>query len=177
MIKLIVGLGNPTEKYKNTRHNVGFWMINNLSSLNKINMSYDENFVGIIGLTNSFNEENTVILLKPQTFMNDSGLSIKLLADKFNIKPEEILVVHDELELPFGKMKFKHGGSSKGHNGLKSIIQYCGADFYRLAIGIGRPATREDVPNFVLEDFEDSAAAQEVIQQAVTSIETSVISS
>lgn len=151
MIKLIVGLGNPTEKYKNTRHNVGFWMINSLSSLNKINMSYDENFVGITGLTNSFNEENTVILLKPQTFMNDSGLSIKLLADKFNIKPEEILVVHDEIHVSVGYCKLKFGGSSGGNNGLKSIIENIGDQFWRLRIGVGKPTQKdESILDYVL---------------------------
>lgn len=151
MIKLIVGLGNPTEKYKNTRHNVGFWMINSLSSLNKINMSYDENFVGITGLTNSFNEENTVILLKPQTFMNDSGLSIKLLADKFNIKPEEILVVHDEIHVSVGYCKLKFGGSSGGNNGLKSIIENIGDQFWRLRIGVGKPTKKdESILDYVL---------------------------
>jgi peptidyl-tRNA hydrolase, PTH1 family len=171
-IKAIIGLGNPGRAYYYNRHNIGFRVVEEVTKL--YHGSFKSNDLMELAQINANGKPYFLIL--PQTFMNLSGKVIPFLSKK-GITAENILVVHDELELPFGKMKFKHGGSAKGHNGLKSIIQYCGADFYRLAIGIGRPANREDVPKFVLEDFEDSVAAQEVIQQAVTNIETSVINS
>jgi PTH1 family peptidyl-tRNA hydrolase len=147
-IKAILGLGNPGNQFTYTRHNIGFRIVDQLAERaggqwrKKDTMELAE-----IALN-----DKKVLLIKPQTFMNDSGKVIPCLA-KQGIKPENILVVHDELELPFGTIKHKLGGSAKGHNGLKSIMTYSGDGFYRLRFGIGRPESREEVSNYVLSAF------------------------
>lgn len=168
MPKAIVGLGNPGPKFKNTRHNIGFRILDNLADKYscswplKNNLEYCE-----ININN-----NNIILVKPLTFMNNSGQVMKFLTNK-NIKPEEILVIHDELEMSFGKISFKYGGSARGHNGLKSIISYIGPDFYRLRFGIGRPENRQEVPDYVLSNFsEDKDLVEEKIEEAVSKIES-----
>ena len=169
-IKAIIGLGNPGRTYYNNRHNIGFRVIEELAK------AYNGAFkkTDHMELAHIIVHEKPIFLIMPQTFMNASGKVIPFLTKK-GIKPDEILVVHDELELPFSKIKIKDGGSSKGHNGLKSIIQHIGQDFPRLAIGIGRPANKEDVPDYVLQNFEDPIATQNIIDEALRLIETSII--
>jgi len=124
----------------------------------------------------AFNEQ-PVLLIKPQTFMNSSGQVIPLLK-KDGIKPENILVVHDELEHPFGKITMRVGGSHRGHNGLRSIIEAMGPDFARLRFGIGRPENREDVPDYVLQPFsEDAKLVEDTIQKAADMVVAAVQSS
>lgn len=163
MIKTIIGLGNPGQKYFYTRHNIGFRVLDAFGELyaaqwrTKDTMELAEIVVGDVKL----------LLVKPQTFMNNSGAIMPFLT-KQGIKPEEVLVVHDELELPFGVVKFKMGGSAKGHNGLKSLIAACGEHFGRLRFGIDRPAIREEVPDYVLAKFkEPSDAVEQGIAEAV----------
>lgn len=138
---LIVGLGNPGKEYENTRHNVGFMAIDAIK---------DENFKDISS-TKFFGElykNGSLLLLKPQTFMNLSGKSVKAVNDFY--KPEKIIVIHDDLDLNFGALKFKIGGSSGGHNGLKSIDSLIGNNYERVRVGIGRGS---DVTSYVLGNF------------------------
>lgn len=150
-IKAIIGLGNPGPKYSLNRHNIGFIIVDRLGEIYNSHWSTSNNFESAKIQIN----DNSILLIKPQTFMNNSGEVISALKKK-GIQPEEILVVHDELELPYGKIAMKFAGSAKGHNGLKSIIANMSDQFWRLRFGIGRPASREDVPNYVLENFRES---------------------
>ena len=150
MIKLFVGLGNPGPDYEATRHNAGFWWINALARELKVNLVPERSYYGLAGRT-SVNGQS-VWLLQPQTFMNLSGKSVASLARFFKIQPEEILVVHDELDLPPGQVKLKRGGSHAGHNGLRDIHAQLGSpDYWRLRIGIGHPGEKSEVANWVLK--------------------------
>lgn len=147
---LIAGLGNPGSEYLLTRHNIGFLAIDDIAKQNNI-----------INFTNKFKSQYTqikidkyrVILLKPLTFMNKSGVAIAEALQFFKINLNNLIIIHDDLELLPFKIKYKVGGSSAGHNGLKSIDQYCGSNYARLRIGIGRPAHKEQVVSYVLHKF------------------------
>jgi len=146
-IKLIVGLGNPGKEYEATRHNAGFWWVDELAR--GCSFKADSKFHGLIAKANLHGHE--VFLLKPQTFMNLSGRAVGAVAQFYKIEPSQILVVHDELDLPPGTAKLKQGGGHGGHNGLKDIIAHLGSkDFWRLRIGVGHPGDRAEVVNFVL---------------------------
>ncbi len=148
-IKLLVGLGNPGDKYEATRHNAGFWWIDQLAASSKSKLAPDAKFFGIAG---KLAPSADVWLLKPTTFMNASGKSVAALANYYKITPAEILVIHDELDLPPDTVKLKKGGGHGGHNGLKDITAALGtADFWRLRLGIGHPGDRNEVVNFVLK--------------------------
>ena len=150
MINLFVGLGNPGPDYEATRHNAGFWWIDALARELKVNLVPERSYYGLAGRT-SVNGQS-VWLLQPQTFMNLSGKSVASLARFFKIQPEEILVVHDELDLPPGQVKLKRGGSHAGHNGLRDIHAQLGSpDYWRLRIGIGHPGEKSEVANWVLK--------------------------
>ncbi|MBI2775375.1 aminoacyl-tRNA hydrolase [Candidatus Dependentiae bacterium] len=166
-IKAIIGLGNPGPKFARTRHNIGFMIVDALADQANASWHAKGNMeVAAIEING-----NKVILVKPQTFMNVSGKVLPELA-KQGIKKENILVIHDELELPFGKLKVRAGGSAKGHNGLKSIIELVGPEFARLSVGIDRPANREQVPDYVLQNFsQNSADLDAMIDQAIQKIE------
>jgi peptidyl-tRNA hydrolase, PTH1 family len=148
MIKLFVGLGNPGAEYEATRHNAGFWFVNELARLWKTNLTMEKSYHALMART--LQAGNTVWLLQPQTFMNLSGKSVGTLARFFKIKPEEILVIYDELDVVPGEAKVKLGGSST-HNGLRSISELVGADYWRLRIGIGHPGVKSEVLSWVLE--------------------------
>lgn len=151
MIKLVVGLGNPGAEYELTRHNIGWLVLDSVKSVE--NANWKVKFKGIYADI-SINGEK-VYFLKPQTFMNLSGESVQPLCQFFKITPEEILVLHDELDLPFGQIQFKKGGGLAGHNGLKSMAQcLSNQEFYRMRIGIGRPI-HGSVSNWVLSRFPD----------------------
>ncbi len=150
MIKLFVGLGNPGPDYEATRHNAGFCWIDALARELKVSLVPERSYYGLAGRT-SVNGQS-VWLLQPQTFMNLSGKSVASLARFFKIQPEEILVVHDELDLPPGQVKLKRGGSHAGHNGLRDIHAQLGSpDYWRLRIGIGHPGEKSEVANWVLK--------------------------
>lgn len=162
-IKIIVGLGNPGDQYRYNRHNIGFRVLDALA----------EKYNAIWQLKNNMKiamidfGENKILLVKPQTFMNNSGSVIPSLL-KQGVTPENMLVVHDELEKPFGTIAVKFDGSHKGHNGLRSIIAACGQNFARLRCGIGRPEHKEDVPRYVLANFtEGTDRVNAMIEQAV----------
>lgn len=149
-VKLIVGLGNPGTKYEQTRHNAGAFFVERLAAAMHCTLSPEKKYSG---LTAKFvHQGQDVRLLIPTTFMNLSGQAVAPLANFFRIKPEEILVVHDELDLPPGTCKLKQGGSHGGHNGLKDIISRLANQntFYRLRIGIGHPGHSSQVTGYVL---------------------------
>jgi PTH1 family peptidyl-tRNA hydrolase len=166
-IRLIVGLGNPGREYESTRHNVGFLWVDELARLQNLGFRSEAKFHGLTARGQLHGHE--VLLLKPQTFMNVSGRSVGALAQFYKISPEEMLVVHDELDLPPGVARLKIGGGHGGHNGLKDIIAHLGSrDFWRLRIGIGHPGERSEVSNYVLNDprREERELIDEAMQKA-----------
>ncbi|WAK01765.1 aminoacyl-tRNA hydrolase [Methylobacter sp. YRD-M1] len=149
MIKLIVGLGNPGRQYEKTRHNAGFLFLDELVSKFGCDWVNEPRFQGVLSEYNA--SIGKVVLLKPETFMNRSGQSVGKIVRYYKIMPEEILVVHDELDLDVGAIRLKKGGGHAGHNGLKDIIAHLGSrEFFRLRIGVGRPVTGKVVADYVL---------------------------
>jgi peptidyl-tRNA hydrolase, PTH1 family len=165
-IKAVIGLGNPGKQYQLTRHSIGFLVADAL--VDRYGGDWharDEMLIAEISV-----ESKKILVIKPQTFMNNSGRVIPFLA-KQGIKPDEIVVVHDELEFPFGKVTSKKGGSARGHNGVKSLIAAMGEDFYRVRCGIDRPADRAQVPNYVLQPFRESdLEIGQMVEKAVTEV-------
>jgi len=150
MIKALIGLGNPGEKYKNTRHNIGFMVADAVASALKCNKKYKEKAFSHIYEC----EDYDLIIAKPQTYMNNSGIAVKNIMEDYNIKNNEILVVYDDLDLAPGVVKLRTKGSSGGHKGIQSIINYIKTEeFPRLRIGIGRPERKEEVADYVLSPF------------------------
>ena len=163
-IKLIAGLGNPGREYEQTRHNAGFWFLDELAWQWKASFKDEKKFFGEVARVGL--PDGDVWLLKPMTFMNRSGQAVAALAQFYKIKPEEILVVHDELDIPCGRIKFKLGGGNGGHNGLKDIQAKFGTpDFYRLRLGIGHPGERNLVVGFVLS--KPPASERQLIDNAI----------
>lgn len=150
MLKLLVGLGNPGAQYEHTRHNAGFWFIDQVAFHWKTALAADRHFHGLWGRTD--HNGHPIWLLQPQTFMNASGKSVAALAKFFKIEPHEIMVAHDELDLPPGEIKLKRGGSHAGHNGLRDIHAQLGSsDYWRLRIGVGHPGQATEVVGWVLK--------------------------
>ncbi|MCE1186013.1 aminoacyl-tRNA hydrolase [Zoogloea sp.] len=146
--KLIVGLGNPGDEYAQTRHNAGFWFCERLAADLGASFSKEARFHGLAANARAAG----VWLLMPQTYMNRSGQAVAALARFYRITPAEILVVHDELDIPPGQLRLKFGGGLGGHNGLKDITAHLGTqDYWRLRVGIGHPGDRNEVANFVLK--------------------------
>ena len=157
-MKLIVGLGNPGAKYEMTRHNIGFLIVDRVAQKLGIEISKDK-FKGKFNKKNYNAEE--IVLLKPFTYMNLSGESVLPASKFFKIEPKDILVIHDELDIEFGKIKFKKGGGLAGHNGLKSIAASLSKqEFNRLRVGIGRPITRVSIADYVLQRFSNEEEAE-----------------
>ena len=166
---LFVGLGNPGEKHKNNRHNVGFMALDCLSSFHKFGRSRTK----FLGRTSMGSIEDTkLISFKPQTFMNESGRAVREASNFYKIAPERIIVFHDELDLPFGEVRVKKGGSDAGHNGLKSIDENIGKDYYRIRIGISHPGDKDKVTNHVLGDLskEDNEALDKILSSIAKNI-------
>lgn len=153
MIRLLVGLGNPGAEYEATRHNAGFWWIDAVARELKATLQVDRSYHGLVARVNQPlpGVAGPVWLLEPMTYMNVSGKSVAALARFFKIAPSEVLVAHDELDLPPGELKLKLGGSHAGHNGLRDIhAQFGSPDYWRLRIGIGHPGVKAEVINYVL---------------------------
>lgn len=149
MIRLFVGLGNPGAAYEDTRHNAGFWWIDALARELKLSLKADRSWHGHVARGSVDGQQ--VWLLQPQTFMNLSGNSVAPLARFYKIAPQEILVIHDEMDVVPGQAKLKLGGSSAGHNGLKDITAQLGTpDYWRLRIGVGHPGVKSEVVDWVL---------------------------
>jgi PTH1 family peptidyl-tRNA hydrolase len=156
-LRLIVGLGNPGAEYSETRHNAGFWFCERLARELGVTLSRESRFHGLAGNARADN----LWLLLPQTFMNRSGLSVAALLRFYRIEPEQMLVVHDELDLPPGQMRLKFGGGLGGHNGLKDITSHLGTqDYWRLRVGIGHPGDKSEVANYVLNPPRKEEAAE-----------------
>lgn len=167
-IQLIVGLGNPGNEYTGTRHNAGFWWVDQVCAETGSKLNLEAKFFGHAGKLKNSSE---VWLLKPTTFMNASGRSVGALAKFYKIRPEAILVIHDELDLPPGTIKLKKGGGHGGHNGLKDIAAQLGTpDFWRLRLGIGHPGDKNAVANYVLKDptRDEMRAIEENIDQSTS---------
>src|SRR5512141_2766399 len=163
--RLIVGLGNPGRDYEETRHNAGFWFCARLAQVRGISLAPESRFHGIVGRTSG-----SVWMLLPQTFMNRSGQAVGALARFHRIAPAEILVVHDELDIPPGQLRLKFGGGMGGHNGLKDITAHLGTqDYWRLRIGIGHPGDRNEVVDYVLQrpPKEEGAAIDAALERAL----------
>ena len=145
---LVAGLGNPTQRYKNNRHNIGFMVVDSLiDDLKPSKINKNQFFAELY-------KSSQILLLKPLTYMNNSGQSISAVMNYY--KCDKLIVVHDDLEIPFGSVRIKHGGGNGGHNGLKSIDSLYGRDYDRIRIGIGRPENKQSVSDYVLNDFDDS---------------------
>ena len=147
--KLIVGLGNPGSKYEETRHNAGLLLLDDLARSFSANFVAEKKFQGDLARTTIGGCD--VRLLKPTTFMNLSGESVRAVASFYRIEAEQILVAHDELDIPPGTVKLKQGGGHGGHNGLRDIINHMGRDFWRARLGIGHPGDAKKVVSFVLQ--------------------------
>jgi PTH1 family peptidyl-tRNA hydrolase len=153
-LKLIVGLGNPGEKYARTRHNAGFWFADEIARRYGGVFRAESRHQGELArvrITLEGGAQSEVWLLKPMTFMNKSGGSIASLANFYRVSPEEVLVAHDELDLPFGVARLKLGGGHGGHNGLRDTIATFGAEFWRMRLGIGHPGHKDLVHDYVLQ--------------------------
>jgi PTH1 family peptidyl-tRNA hydrolase len=147
-LRIIVGLGNPGPEHLVTRHNAGFWLVDLLARRHSGEFRDYRKFSGETSKINIEGQE--IVLLKPTTYMNRSGLSIRQLSDFYKIKPEDILVAHDELDLPVGTVRLKQGGGHGGHNGLRDTIAHIGETFWRMRLGIGHPGNKAEVIDYVL---------------------------
>jgi PTH1 family peptidyl-tRNA hydrolase len=169
-VHLIIGLGNPGRRYEKTRHNMGFRVIERLSEAHDIPLT-DNRFDSVVG--KGAMGGAAVLLAKPQTFMNLSGQAVRKLFDYFRIATEDVVVVHDDLDLPFAEIRLKYGGGHGGHKGLISVMQHLGSrDFSRVRMGIDRPTAREDVERYVLEPFapEEKDRLSMLLETAVEAI-------
>ena len=163
---LFVGSGNPTPDSENNRHNVGFKIIDSINK--KFSLSKQKpKFKGLLTTGNIENQK--VYAIKPLTFMNNSGICIRELIEYFKIDAEDVIVFHDDLDVEFGKIKAKFGGSSAGHNGIASIDKFIGKEYSRVRIGIGKPKNGIEVSDYVLQNFdEDEIASVEKISKDIT---------
>jgi PTH1 family peptidyl-tRNA hydrolase len=166
-MRLIVGLGNPGPEHEATRHNAGFWWVENLADAERVALRTEGRFHGSVGRVH--HGTGDCWLLLPQTYMNLSGRAVAALAGFYKITPDEILVVHDELDLPPGTVRLKKGGGVAGHNGLKDVARHLGPDFWRLRIGIGHPGDRAQVVNYVLHPprAEETSLISEAIERSL----------
>ena len=171
---LILGLGNPGSRYKLTRHNAGFLVLDNLVDKYKIKLAQHK-YRSLYGKGEI--EGLPVILTKPMTYMNESGKAVKALLSAFNLSPEQILVVHDDIDLPLGKIKTKYKGGDGGQLGIRSTIETLQTrEFCRVRIGVDRPEDREDIVDYVLSPFneEESSLLNDVMNKAVHTIEAAL---
>jgi peptidyl-tRNA hydrolase, PTH1 family len=164
---LIVGLGNIGDKYQLTRHNIGFLVINEITKNLSTSNINNPNFQSTL-LKSGYN-----LFSKPTTFMNNSGVAVHAIKDYYKIDLENIIVIHDDLDLPFGTVKFKIGGGHGGHNGLRSLDAHITKEYIRVRIGIGKPAHKDDVANYVLSNFskEELNKLPDIISHTIKAIE------
>jgi len=162
-IRVVVGLGNPGPEHLNTRHNAGFWFVDLLAKRHGGEFRDYRKYSG--ETTRVTIAGHDLILLKPTTYMNRSGLSVRQVSDFFKVAPEDILVAHDELDIPVGTLRLKAGGGHGGHNGLRDTIAHIGENFWRLRLGIGHPGNKAEVIDYVLTRA--PRAEEELILEAV----------
>ncbi|NCB10481.1 MAG: aminoacyl-tRNA hydrolase [Erysipelotrichia bacterium] len=165
---LIVGLGNIGDKYQFTRHNIGFMVIDEITKNLSTSNINNPNFQSTL-LKSGYN-----LFSKPTTYMNNSGVAVHSIKEYYKIDLENIIVIHDDLDLPFGTVKFKIGGGHGGHNGLRSLDSHIGKDYIRVRIGIGKPKEKLDVANYVLSNFskEEMNQLQDIIPHTIKAIES-----
>ena len=165
MIRLVVGLGNPGKEYERTRHNAGFWLVERFAQANGVTLRKDPKFKALVG-----KNAGGAWFLLPQSYMNLSGQPVQMLAGFFKFKPEEILVVHDELDFAPGVARVKQGGGIAGHNGLRDISQRLGShEYWRLRIGVGKPPAGTEGGDYVLQkpSADDKAAIDQAIDRSL----------
>ena len=162
-IRIIAGLGNPEDKYERTLHNAGFWFVDALADKYGGSFRYEKKFDAEYCKINLHGQD--VWLVKPQSYMNLSGGPIRGVIDYYRLKVSELLVAHDEIDLPPGTTRLKMGGGHGGHNGLRDIIQHCGAEFVRLRLGVGHPGDKSQVTNYVLK--RGSADVERAIEDTI----------
>jgi len=160
-VTIIAGLGNPDSKYERTLHNAGFWFVDALAREYGSDLRYEKKFDADIGRIKL--QDKDVWLVKPQSFMNLSGGPVRGMLDYYRLRPADLLVAHDEIDLPPGTVRLKQGGGHGGHNGIRDVIQHCGADFMRLRVGVGHPGEKSKVTNYVLK--KGSADVQAAVEQ------------
>lgn len=175
-MKLIVGLGNPGQEYSANRHNIGFLCINHFARLHRISLDKKQGKARVGTGTVAGNE---VVLAKPQTYMNLSGVAVIQLMQRYHIGPDDLIVVHDDLDLPLGKVRIRRNSSAGGHNGIKSIIANLGTqDFIRIRVGISRPQAENEtagecIVDYVLGDFTDED--KPVIEATICRVSDAII--
>src|SRR5690606_6259479 len=169
-LKIIVGLGNPGPEHLLTRHNAGFWFVDALAQHLGARCRSHAKFHGEFCRVQLGDADLT--LLKPMTYMNRSGLAVRALSDYLKTSPQEVLVAHDELDLPVGEARFKLGGGHGGHNGLRDVITYVGPDFWRLRLGVGQPGDRSEGIDYVLRGAprEEEEAIMEAVRKALDAL-------
>ncbi len=173
-MKIIVGLGNPGIQYRMSRHNIGFQVVDRLSKINHIAIR-TKRFKSLYGTGQI--ECQHVVLVKPTTFMNLSGEAVRKATEFFHSRLEDLIVVHDDLDLPFGRLRFKRSGGDGGHQGVRSIIERMGAhNFLRLKVGIGRPPKGMDSADYVLDDFDgtEQSHLDQILSQAADSLKVAI---
>ena len=170
-LSIIAGLGNPEEKHARTLHNVGFWFVDALARKLGGDYRYEKKFD--TELCRVTLHAADIWLVKPQSYMNLSGGSIRGVLDYYRLRPEQLLVAHDEIDLPPGTVRLKKGGGHGGHNGIRDVVQHCGADFMRLRLGVGHPGDKSQVTNYVLKrgSSEVEAAIEKNIDEAIDVLE------
>ncbi len=169
-LKLIVGLGNPGQQYANTRHNAGFWFVEQIANDFNIPLTHEKKFHGLTGRGRVHGHD--VRLLLPETFMNKSGQAVVPMVNFFNIDNDQLLIAHDELDIPAGSIKLKTAGGHGGHNGLRDIVPHIGNDFHRLRVGIGHPGHKSKVSGHVLSkpSTEDKVAIDRALEAALNAL-------
>jgi len=174
-MKIIIGLGNPGKKYERTRHNAGFLAVDEIARDLRFSLA-QEKYHAVIGKCRIGGED--ALVAKPQTFMNESGRSVGAILRYTYAKPADLIVVHDELDLPLGSVRVKTGGGHGGHNGLRSIIEHTGTpDFIRVRVGVGRPAPGRDAADYVLSPFgtDERKTADESFVRAAAAVQSIVL--
>jgi peptidyl-tRNA hydrolase, PTH1 family len=174
-VKIIVGLGNPGIPYRMTRHNIGFQVVDRVARINHISIR-TKRFKSLCGT--GWIDSQQVVLAKPMTFMNRSGEAVKKAADFFHLGVEDLVVVHDDLDLPFGRLRFKQRGGDGGHQGVRSLIERMGGNsFLRLKVGIGRPSQGMDPAEYVLEGFDkvEQSHLDQLLSQAAESLKVMLL--
>jgi PTH1 family peptidyl-tRNA hydrolase len=174
-VKIIVGLGNPGTQYRMSRHNIGFQVVDRLAKVNHISI-HTKRFKSLYGTGRI--DFQQVVLCKPMTFMNRCGEAVKKATDFFHLGTEDLVVVHDDLDLPFGRLRFKRKGGDGGHQGVRSVIESMGeSNFLRLKVGIGRPPSGMDSADYVLDVFDRSEQSflGQILSQAADSLKVMLL--
>lgn len=166
-LTMIAGLGNPEERYARTLHNAGFWFVDELARRAGVAFKYEKRFDADVCKVSMAGSD--IWLVKPQSYMNLSGGPIRKVLDYYRMSTDEMLVAHDEIDLPSGTVKLKTGGGHGGHNGMRDVIQHCGRDFARLRLGVGHPGNKDKVTDYVLKkaSADDEAAILKNVDEAV----------